>query len=99
MSNAPHNMTPNAEILQQMEGHWQLMATMILWKLNGEKKLTITSEEMKQFREQFEKRGGAVMFAHGHKESIDFQVIDSEAATKIQEYSQEMEAAGRKHSH
>lgn len=97
--NTPKNMTPDSVILQQLEGHWQKMAMLILWKLHGEKKLTITGDDIKQFREEFEKRGGAVVYTHGHAESIDFQIVDHEAALKLQQYEAELTAGRTKHNH
>ncbi|MFY9327816.1 MAG: hypothetical protein WAO76_07335 [Georgfuchsia sp.] len=86
----------DAEILQQLDGQWQKMAMLLLWKLAGRKMVTLTHMEIKAFNDEFSP-GIPVMFTHGHSDSIDFQVIDEAAARVIAGHNATMQ--GARHDH
>lgn len=76
------NMTPDSAVLQQLDGQWQKIATMLIWKLAGKEKVRLTHQEMANFANEF-LPGIPVLFTHGHSDSIEFQVIDEVAARRI----------------
>ncbi len=81
------NLTPDSTILQQLDGQWQKFALMIIWKLKGTEKVTITAEDMRRCTESAPP-GGWVLYTHGHSDSIDFQAIGMEAAERLAAHDQ-----------
>lgn len=79
---------PDSKILNQLDTHWQKMAMLILWKLNGDKTVTITTEDIEKFTTESEARGGFTLFTHGHETSIDFQVVDKQGVENIRRLAQ-----------
>ena len=75
-------LNPENTMLQQADGQWAKFAMLILWKLNGSKKVTITADDMKSLREHFEP-GIPYTLIHGHSDSIDFQIVTEDAAWAI----------------
>lgn len=78
-------MNPDNATLQQLDGHWQKMAAIILWKLVGRAMVTVTAEDIDRFQTEFAP-GMPVVFTHGHKDSIDFQIVDMETAERLAEH-------------
>lgn len=76
------NKLNDAPIIDQLDGQWQKFAAIILWKLNGNKAVQITGDDIERFGQQFT-FGSPVIFTHGHKESIEFQIVSEEAAGRI----------------
>jgi hypothetical protein len=64
-------------ILDQLEGHWQKMLLLTIWKLSKEKEVEITTEDIQNFQKEYAAEGGAVLFTHGHKESIEYRVVSA----------------------
>lgn len=77
------NKLNDALILNQLDGQWQKFAAIILWKLNGNRQVRITAEDIDAFGQQFGAGGSPIIFTHGHKESIEFQIVSEEAAARI----------------
>jgi hypothetical protein len=84
-----HNMTPDSVVLEQLGEHWQKLAAMILWKLNGREKVTITHADIARFQAEFAPQE-PVIFTHGHYDSIDFQIITHEQAERLAAHDQTM---------
>lgn len=68
-------------VLDQLRQHWQKIALLILWKLNGRKPVEITHEDLKRFQKESDEQGGAVLLTHGKVDRFVFQVL-SEAEAK-----------------
>ena len=85
MNNPPNILNPDSAILQQLDGQWQKVAALLLWKLAGVEKVTITCNDMEEMARQFHP-GQPCIFTHGHQDSIDFQVLDEKAASRIAEF-------------
>lgn len=77
------NKLNDAPILDQLDGQWQKFAAVILWKLHGNQQVRITAEDIDAFGKQFGAGGFPVIFTHGHKDSIEFQIVSEEAAKRI----------------
>lgn len=75
-------VNPNSAILQQLEGQWQKMAMLILWKLAGKTKIRITDKDIAQFSRSFSPHGPA-LYTHGHVDSIEFQIVDKASADRL----------------
>lgn len=82
-------INPDSAVLQQLDGHWQKMAMLLLWKLAGREKVKITVEEMARWQAEFSP-GIPVLLTHGHSDSIEFQVIDEAAAMRIADHEKTM---------
>jgi hypothetical protein len=76
------NMTPDSSVLQQLDGQWQKIAMMLVWKLRGREMVRLTHADMEAFAREFAP-GLPVLYTHGHSDSIDFTVIDEAAAIKL----------------
>jgi arginine decarboxylase-like protein len=73
---APRVMNPDSAVLQQMEGYWQNMAALMLWKLARDG-VELTKEDIESFPK------GSVLLTHGHKESVEFKLVTQEVAETI----------------
>lgn len=89
----PKVLNPDSVILQQLDGHWQKIATMLLYKLVGrDKTVKLTNEDISAFSAAFAP-GTPCLYTHGHVDSIDFTVIDQDAGRHIAAHDAAM--AGR----
>lgn len=82
-------LNPDSATLQQLDGHWQKMAAIILHKLVGRAMVTVTSEDIERFQAEFAP-GMPVVYTHGHKDSIDFQLVDLETAQRLADHDARM---------
>lgn len=73
----------DAMVLDQMEGKWQKMLTLIIWKLRGKDQvIRITVDDMLRFEKQFAP-GMGTLFTRGTLDSFEFSVVDTATAEKI----------------
>lgn len=75
----------DAPVLDQLEGQWQKMAGLILFKLlkKGEE-VEITVDDMKRYEQEWP--GGAIIFTHGRHSSFAFKLISAEEAARLAAY-------------
>lgn len=75
-------INPDAAILQQLDGQWQKIAAILIWKLapNG---VTLTHEDMERFPPDL------ALYTHGHKESIDFKMVSMEEAQRLADHDKQ----------
>lgn len=71
----------DAPILDQTEGMRDKILMAALWKINGGKIITLTSQDLKAFLDAH--NGMPVLFMHGHKESIEVGIVDMTKAQKL----------------
>ncbi len=76
------NLTPDSTVMQQLEGKWQSLAMLLLYKLAGRERVVLTAEEIGACLAEFAP-GTPVLFTHGQSDSLTFQVIDESAARLI----------------
>lgn len=76
---AAHVMNPEAAILQQVDGHWQKLAALLVWKL-AKTGVTLTEKEISEFPPDL------VLLTHGHKDSIEFKMVTQDEAQRLAEY-------------
>ncbi len=74
-------MNPDAAILQQLEGHWQKICALLVWKL-ARQGVTLTHAEI----EACTKEGELVLLTHGHYDSIEFKLVTPKEAQRIVEH-------------
>lgn len=82
MNNA---INPDSTVLQQTEGHWQKLATLILWKCVRRESVTITAEDIQRFEAEFAP-GIPVLLTYGHQDSLEFRIVDEESAKRLAEH-------------
>lgn len=70
-------LNPESTILQQVDGQWQKLLTLVVWKLAKEG-VTITHADMVQFAES--KR---YLLTHGHHDSIEFKLVTQAEAKQL----------------
>lgn len=75
-------LNPDSAVLGQLEGYWQRIATLIIWKAAKKRRVTLSAADMEQFQREFE-AGGAVLLTHGHTDSIDFKIVTKAEADRI----------------
>ena len=78
-------INPDSVILQQVDGHWQKLAALIVWKCIGRGTVTITVEDMQRLDDEFAP-GVPVLLTHGHADSIEFRIVDEAAAKRLAEH-------------
>jgi hypothetical protein len=65
----------DAPVLDQLEGQWQKMFAIMLWKL-APQGIEITAADIAAFPP------GRVLFTHGHKDSFEFKIV-TEAEARV----------------
>ena len=78
-----HEIAPDSLMLRQVDGYWQRLAALILWKTSGHKRVTITADDIKAMTAAFEAEGGATVLTHGHADSIEFGLISAREAHRL----------------
>ncbi len=81
----PQIINPDSVVLNQLDGPWQELAMMILWKLNGDKPVNITAKDMESLLNHFNP-GIPVLMVMGTADSLTFQVIDENKAQVLAEH-------------
>jgi hypothetical protein len=84
-----NNMTPDSVVLGQLDGHWQKLAAMLLWKIKGREMVRLTHEDIARFQAEF-LPFEPVIFTHGHSDSIDFQIVTHEQAERLAAHDKTM---------
>lgn len=77
-------LNPDSTVLQQMEGHWQKIATLLVWKL-ARAGVHITGQDMAEYGVQFA-AGEAFLLTHGHHDSIELKIVSEIEARRLAEY-------------
>ena len=83
------DLSPDSAVHAQLEGQWQKVAMLLLWKLAGREPVRITGEEMARFREEFAP-GIPVLFTHGTGVALEFRLVDEASAQRILEHERSM---------
>ncbi len=78
-------INPDSTVLQQVDGQWQKLAALILWKLKGREVVRITGADIEKMRAEFAP-GVAVVFTHGLSDAIEFSIVDEAAAARLAEH-------------
>ena len=76
-------------VLVQTAGQLEKLFTMVLWKLHGDKPVSLTEEDIKRFMTEFEvdKGKGPQLIMHGTEDGLRFQVLSQDRAAKfVEEY-------------
>lgn len=72
----------DAPVLDQIDGQWQKMAMILLWKLAGTKQVKVTADDIKAMSDHFAP-GISVVYVHGHSDSLEFQLVDEASANRL----------------
>ena len=76
-------------VLVQTAGQLEKLFAMVLWKLQGDKPVVLTKEDIKRFMTEFEVDKGKEpqLSVHGTEDCLRFQVLSQERAAKfVEEY-------------
>ena len=84
MSDAPRQLN-HSPIGDQLQGQWQKMVIMLLWKFCGLEKVSVTQADMQALSTAFAP-GFPVLFTQGVVDAIEFQLVDEAAALRIAEH-------------
>jgi hypothetical protein len=82
-------INPDSAVLQQTDGHWQKLAAIILWKLNGGAEVSITSADIERFNAQYAP-GIPVLFTHGTYDGLRFSIVTEDAAERIAQHDKKL---------
>lgn len=82
-------LNPDSAVTQQLDGHWQKVAMMLLWKLAGREPVRLASEEIARFSAEFAP-GIPVLATHGTWDAIEFRLVDEAAAQRLLEHERRM---------
>lgn len=71
-----NDLNPDSAILQQLDGQWQKIAAVLVWKLarNG---VTLTVGDFASFPKDH------ALYTHGHRDSIDFKLVTMADAERL----------------
>lgn len=88
-------LNPDAPIFSQIDGQWQKLMTILLWKLTEQKKIShkgveITADDLLRFGEVHQ-RGDAILLTHGQFDRIVFKIVTMEEGKKIAEHQKTQE--------
>ena len=72
-------------VLVQTAGQLEKLFTMVLWKLQKDKAVSLTEQDIKDFMDAHETKPQLIM--HGTEDGLRFQVLSQERAAKfVEEY-------------
>lgn len=87
-------LNPDSAVLQQVDGYWQKLAALILWKTVGAGHVVkVTAADIEAMGAHFTP-GEATILTHGHVDSIDFSLVSSERAAAIAAHDAAMHGHG-----
>lgn len=79
----------DAPILDQMDGHWQKMMTLVLLKLLGkDKPVKITLQDILAAND-----GDTVLFTHGMVDGVELSVVTAQKARELAAYADGMKGS------
>lgn len=85
-----NKINPDSEVLGQVDGYWQKIAMMILWKTVGKGVVVkITAEDMQALAKEFAP-GTPVIFTHGKSDALEFSLVTEEAAHRLAAHDKKM---------
>ena len=76
-------------VLVQTAGHIEKLLTMVLWKLQKDKAVSLTEQDIKDFMAAHDVEGGKEpqLIMHGTEDGLRLQVLSQERAAKfVEEY-------------
>ena len=79
----------NPNVIAQTAGRMEKLFTMVLWKLQKDKAVSLTEEDIKRFMTEFEVDKGKEpqLIMHGTEDGLRFQVLSQDRAAKfVEEY-------------
>ncbi len=82
-------INPDSVVLQQVDGHWQKLTAIILWKLlppGGVVK--ITADDIAAMHKHFAPEGPAV-FTHGMVDGMEFSLVTAARARALAEFDEQ----------
>jgi hypothetical protein len=74
----------HAPVLDQLEGQWQKIAAVLVWKLAREKGVIVGDKDFEEIRRA--NADGQVFMTWGHYDSFEFRWMDRGAALKLAEH-------------
>jgi lauroyl/myristoyl acyltransferase len=86
-------INPEAVVLDQLRDQWEKIAAVLVWKLSRDKVVQITWQDLEQFQVEVD-AGEAVMFTHGHKESIELSIVTASRAVELARHDAAQRGAG-----
>lgn len=77
---------PGATINAQLNGQWQQLMAVLVWKL-AKDGVTLTAAEIGEYA-YLSQRGDAVLMTYGHTDSIELKTVSAEQARELATYDQ-----------
>lgn len=78
----PRILNPQGQLAKDMEGEWQKMASLILWKLSKSEPVTLSPSDIEDFMKAFAPHD-PVLIVKSTAAGITFQIIDNVTAMAI----------------
>ncbi len=85
-------INPDSTVLEQVDGHWQKLAMLILWKTSGRKAVKITAADMALCASEFAP-GCPVIFTHGMSDALEFSIVTEDRARELAAHDATMRGA------
>jgi hypothetical protein len=77
-------MNDRAAVLDQLEGQWQKIAALLVWKLAGDKPVIIGIKDFEELERAT--AAGKVFMTWGHYDSFEFRIIDKADAERLADH-------------
>lgn len=81
-------LNQDSTIIGQVEGYWQNLAAMLLFKLSKTEEVKVTADDIKTFQQS-----GLVLLTHGHHDSIGFKLVTYHEAVSLAKYDAVLRAS------
>lgn len=80
-------INPDSTVLQQVDGYWMKLCSMLLWKLSPTKPVEITVKDFEEIAKFYEL---PTVLIHGHTSSLTLSLVTSERAAQLAEYDNQL---------
>lgn len=74
------NLLNRAPVIDQLEGQWEKIVALLMWKLNKGALTSLTAKDIEAYH-----ASELVLFAHGHADGFSFRLVTHEEAQHLAE--------------
>lgn len=85
-------INPDNATLEQIREHWEKIAVILIWKLAHDG-VRITGQDLDRFQAEAD-AGEAVLYTHGHKDSIEFAIVTASRAVELAAHDKAQSGTG-----
>ena len=87
-ANLPQKINPESAMLQQVDGHWQKLAALLIFKLAGGRRVTITTQDMQALAANYAP-GIPCVLTRGKPGCIELSLVTQAEAIRLAEFDRQ----------